>query len=317
MLSRCFLLALCLGISMPSANAQQYPTKPVRLIVPLSAGGSLDTVARILATRLSESLGQPVVVDNRGGGGGSIGAEITARAAPDGYTIMMASSSYMILTLMYQAPYDPVRDFAPITQAATVPLLFVINPAVAANTLSEFIALVRARPGTLNYGSSGNGSFIHLTGELFKSMTGTNIVHVPYKGIAPTIPDLISGQIQFTFSSSAMSHIKSGRLRALAITSRVRSKNLPELPSMHEAGVPGFDSTQWFGVLAPAGTQRPIVDRLQREFAAALQRSDTVSRLAVEATEPVASSPEEFGLLIRSDVAKWGKVIKDAGIREK
>ena len=317
MLNRCLLLALCLGISMPWASAQQYPTKPVRLIVPLSAGGSLDSVARIVATRLSESLGQPVVVDNRGGGGGSIGAEITARAAPDGYTIMMASSSYMILTLMYKAPYDPVRDFTPITQAASVPLLFVINPALAANNLGEFVALARARPGTLNYGSSGNGSFIHLTGELFKSMTATNIVHVPYKGIAPTIPDLISGQIQFTFSSSAMSHIKSGRLRALAITSRVRSKNLPELPSMHEAGVPGFDVTQWFGVLAPAGTPRPIVDRLQREFAAALQRPDTISRLAVEATEPVASSPEQFGLLIRSDVAKWGKVIKDAGIREK
>ena len=317
MLNRCLLLALCLGISMPWASAQQYPTKPVRLIVPLSAGGSLDSVARIVATRLSESLGQPVVVDNRGGGGGSIGAEITARAAPDGYTIMMASSSYMILTLMYKAPYDPVRDFTPITQAASVPLLFVINPALAANNLGEFVALARARPGTLNYGSSGNGSFIHLTGELFKSMTGTRIVGIYYKGAARAATAVASGETQMMFSSvaSIMPHIKSGRVKALAVTSARPSALAAGLPTLAASGLPGFELVRTDAVYVPAITPVAIVNRLIAEIVRFLSTKDAQEKFLTLEADVIANSPQEHLDSLNSRITILGKLIKDAGIK--
>lgn len=309
------LLALCLGIGV-QAGAQDYPTKPVRLIVGVAPGGGVDTLTRSIATRLTESLKQTVVVDNRTGAGSSIATEITARAAPDGYTLMMVTASLVIYPSMYRASYDPLRDVAPVIQVVTVPLLVVINPAVPAQTVSALIALAKEKPGTINYASSGSGGFIHLTGELFKAATGTDLVHIPYKGNAAVYPDLIAGQTQvgFTAISSAMPHVKSGRLRALAVTSRARSKSVPELPSLAEAGVPGFDVTQWYGVVATAGTPRPVIDRLQREITAVLKQPDVIARLAMEG-DSINSSPAQFAQHIRSEFEKWGKVIRQTGIR--
>lgn len=309
-------LALCLGITMPCAWAQHYPTKPVRLIVPLAPGGGVDSLARGIAASLTESMKQTVVVDNRAGAAGSIGALLAARAAPDGYTLLMASSTFLLYPLLHSGSYDPVRDFQPVTQAVSLPLLLVVNSAVPANTVREFIALARAKPGTLNYGSSGSGGFPHLASELLKMMTGTNLVHVPYKGNATALPDLIAGRIQFMFVGLALAtpHIKSGRLRGLAVSGRARLKNAPEYPSLDEAGVPGYDATQAYGVLAPAKTPRPIIDQLQREIAAALQRPEVLSLLAIDGSEPVAGSPEQYGEHIRMEIDKWRKVIKEAGI---
>ena len=310
------LLALCLGMSESWAGAQDYPTKPVRLIVGVAPGGGVDTLTRSIAARLAESFKQTVVVDNRTGAGSSIATELTARATPDGHTLMMVTASLVIYPAMYRASYDPVRDFAPVTQVVTVPLLVVINPAVPAQTAGELITLAKGRPGTINYASSGSGSFIHLTGELFKVATGTDLVHIPYKGNAAVYPDLIAGQTQlgFTAISSAMPHVKSGRLRGLAVTSRARSKGVPEFPSLAEAGVPGFDVTQWYGVVAPAGTPRPVIDRLQREIAAVLQQPEVIVRLAMEG-DSVNSSSAQFGQHIRGELDKWVKVIKQTGIR--
>jgi tripartite-type tricarboxylate transporter receptor subunit TctC len=287
------------------------------MIVPLAAGGAMDTVARAVAVKLTDRFKQTVVVDNRSGAAGSIGAELTAHAVPDGYTILMASASYVTHTLMYRAPYDPERDFAPVTQATSQPYVVVVNPAVPAHTIAEFVALAKSKPGTLNYGSSGSGSFIHLCGELFASMTKTQLVHIPYKGIAAAYPDLIAGQIQFTFGSSisAMPHIKTGRLRPLAVTSRNRAKSLPDLPTISETVAPGFDVTQWYGVLGPRGLPQPIIEKLQREFTAVLRDPDTIAKLAADGSEPAPSTPAEFAAHIKSEREKWAKVIKQAGIR--
>ncbi|MBI4192679.1 MAG: tripartite tricarboxylate transporter substrate binding protein [Betaproteobacteria bacterium] len=317
MLNLRLLSMLCLSMSVPWAWAQDYPTKPVRLIVPLAPGGGVDNFARGIAASLTESLKQTVVVDNRAGAAGSLGAGLVARATPDGYTLLMASASFLIYPLINPGPYDPVRDFAPVTHAVSQPLLLAINSVVPAKTVSELIALARAKPGTLNYGSSGNGGFPHLAAELFKAMTATNLVHIPYKGASAALPDLIAGQIQFMFGGLAliMPHIKSGKLRGLALSGRTRLKNAPEFPTLHEAGVPGFDATQSYGVLAPAGTPRPVIDRLQREIAVALQRPELIAQLAIDGQEPVASSPRQFERHIRSELDKWRKVIKEAGVR--
>jgi tripartite-type tricarboxylate transporter receptor subunit TctC len=300
-----------------TAQAQLYPTKPIRLIVPLAAGGSMDIIARGVAQKLTDRLGQTVVVDNRPGAGGSIGAELTAHAVPDGYTLMMASASYVTHALMYRAPYHPVRDFAPITQVSAQPYVLVVHPAVPAATAGELITYAMSNPGHLNYASSGNGGLIHLTGELFKSMTGVSLVHVPYKGMAAAYSDMLGGQVQLGFPAtvSALPHIKSGKLRGLAVTSRVRAKILPDLPPLHEAGVPGFDVTQWYGMLAPAGTPPTIVDRMQREVAALLTQPDVIARMAADGSEPVSSTPRGFATHIKSEFAKWDGVIRQANIR--
>lgn len=302
---------------MPCAWADDYPNRPVRLIAAIAPGGGLDTTARGIAIRLTENLKQSVVVDNRAGGGGSIGVELVARATPDGYTLLMASSSNLIYTLMYRASYDPLRDFSPVTQATALPLILVSGPALPVKTISELIALAREKPGTINYASAGIGGLPHLTGELFKMMTATNLVHVPYKGGSSPFADLLSGQIQLVVTAivSAMPLIKGGRLRGLAITSRKRSTTVSEFPTLDEAGVPGFDVTQWFGVLAPATTPRPVIDRLQREISIVLQQPEFIARLAADGSEPVASSPVQFALHMRSELEKWRRVIKQAGIR--
>jgi len=300
-----------------TGQAQPYPTKPIRLIVPLAPGGSMDIIARGVAQKLTDRLGQTVVVDNRPGAGGSIGAELTARAVPDGYTLMMASASYVTHALMYRAPYHPVRDFAPITQVSAQPYVLVVHPAVPAATAGELITYARSNPGHLNYASSGNGGLIHLTGELFKSMTGVSLVHVPYKGMAAAYPDILAGQVQLGFPAtvSALPHIKSGKLRGLAVTSRVRAKILPDLPPLHEAGVPGFDVTQWYGMLAPAGTSPIVVARMQREVAALLTQPDVIARMAADGSEPVSSTSRGFATHIKSEFAKWDGVIRQANIR--
>lgn len=311
------LLTLCLVAGIPCAGAQQYPTKPVRLIVPLAPGGGVDSLARGIAASLTESMKQSIVVDNRAGAAGSIGALLTARAAPDGYTLLMASSTFLLYPLLHSGSYDPVRDFEPVTHAVSLALLLVVESAVPANTVREFIALARAKPGSLNYGSSGGGGFPHLASELLKAMTGTNLVHVPYKGNATAMPDLIAGRIQFMFIGLALAtpHIKSGRLRGLAVSGRTRLKSAPEYPTLDEAGVPGYDATQVYGVVAPAKTPRSIVNQLQREIATALKRPEVLSLITTDGAEPVASSPEQYGDTIRRDLDKWRKVISQAGIR--
>lgn len=311
------LSALALGLCAAGANSQGYPAKPIRLIVPLAPGGAMDTVARSLSLKLTEALGQTVVVDNRGGGGGSIGAELVARAAPDGYTLLMASASSVIHPIMYKAQYDPVRDFAPVSQVTTQPYVIVVNPAVPAKTVTELVAYAKSNPGKLNYASSGNGSLIHLTGELFKYATGIEMVHVPYKGIGAAYPDLIGGQIQLTFGSiiSALPQIRAQRLRALAVTSAQRSKSLPEVPSVAEAGIPGFVVTNWYGVVAPAGTPHNIVERLHREIIKALQLADLVTRLTNDGAEAAGSSPQLFAAHIKAERDKWARVIKQTGIK--
>jgi tripartite-type tricarboxylate transporter receptor subunit TctC len=308
------LLGLALTVA---AAAQNYPTRPVRMIVPLAAGGGMDITARGVAQKMNDALGQSMVIDNRPGGGGSIGAELTAHAAPDGYTLMMASATMITHKLLYKPLYDPIRDFTAITQVSSQPYVLVINPAVPATSMAEFIAYARANPGKLNFSSSGTGSLIHLTGELFNTMAGVKLVHIPYKGIAASYPDLFAGQIQLTFASiiSATPHIKSGKLRALGVTSKTRLRSMPELPPFAESGVPGFDVVQWYGILAPAATPRPVIDRVHKAVAGALTQPDVIARMASEGAEPVGNTPQAFAAHIKAELAKWAAVIKQAGIK--
>ncbi len=318
--TRLIVKASLVGILIVNSGmtaGQNYPNRPVRLIVPLAPGGGMDTIARGVAQKLTETLGYTVIVDNRGGAGGNVGAEITAHAAPDGYTIMMASASLVTNVLLYPARYDPAKDLAAISQVTAQPYVLISVPSVPATTVSELIAYAKANPGRLNYASSGKGGLIHLTSELFQSMTGTRIVHIPFTGMGAAYPDILSGRIQVAFPSiiSAMPHIKSGRLRALAVTTRARTKSLPDVAPLSETGVPGFDVTQWYGLLAPAATPRAIVERLQRETVTLLRLPDVVSRMASDGSEPIGSTPAQFTAHIRSEIQKWTKVVKAAGIR--
>ena len=301
------------------AKAQDYPTKPIRLVVPFAAGGATDVLARLVGERLTASLGQQVVVDNRPGAGGNIGSDLVARAEPDGYTILMgAVGTHAINPSLYpKMPYDPVKDFAPVTLVASVPNVLVVNPEVPANSVQELIDLAKAKPGELNFASSGNGTSIHLSGELFKAMTGTDIVHVPYKGSGPAVTDLLGGQVQMMFDNmpSSLPHVKAGKLRALGVTSAKRSPALPEVPTIAEAGVPGYDATSWFGILAPAGTPEPVVTRLQGAIVQALGEPEMRQRMADLGAEPVGDTPAEFGQFIAAEIAKWAKVVNDAGVK--
>jgi tripartite-type tricarboxylate transporter receptor subunit TctC len=301
------------------AKAQDYPSKPIRLVVPFAAGGATDVLARLVGERLTASLGQQVVVDNRPGAGGNIGSDIVARAEPDGYTILMgAVGTHAINPSLYpKMPYDPVKDFAPVTLVASVPNVLVVNPEVPAKSVQELIDLAKAKPGELNFASSGNGTSIHLSGELFKAMTGTDIVHVPYKGSGPAVTDLLGGQVQMMFDNmpSSLPHVKAGKLRALGVTSAKRSPALPEVPTIAEAGVPGYDATSWFGILAPAGTPEPVVTRLQGAIVQALGEPEMRQRMADLGAEPVGDTPAEFGQFITAELAKWAKVVNDAGVK--
>jgi tripartite-type tricarboxylate transporter receptor subunit TctC len=289
----------------------------VRLIVPTVPGTGMDTVARTLGPRLADALGQNFVVDNRGGGSGALAADAARFAVPNGYTLMLASVSLVIRPLLYKVSYDVARDFMPVTQLSAQPYLLMASNSIPAKSVSELVALAKASPGKLNYGSVGNGSQIHLMSELFRIMSGTDVVHVPYKGITLAYPDLISGGIQFMFGGTitGLPHVKAQRVRALAVSGPRRAPALPELPTVAESGVPGFAVTQWYSLLAPAGTPRETVALLYREFNKALQHPEVVARLAAEGSEAVGTTPPQLAAHMKSERAKWVKVIKAAGIR--
>jgi tripartite-type tricarboxylate transporter receptor subunit TctC len=306
-----------LAVLAATAQAQSYPARPIRLIVPLAAGGGMDTIARGVALKLTDSLGQTVVVDNRGGGGGSIGAELVAAAAPDGHTLIMMSATSVIHPMMYQARYDVLRDFAPVTQVTTQPYVIVVNPGLPVKSVTELVAYAKANPDKLNFASSGNGSLIHLATELLKIATGTRMVHIPYKGIGAAYPDLLAGNIQLILASiiSAQPHVRAQRIRALAVTGARRAQSSPELPTVAEAGVPGYAVTQWYGVFGPARMPRAIVERLNRETVKVLHQPEVTARLAADGAEPAGSTPQQFTAHVRAEGAKWAKVIRQTGIK--
>jgi tripartite-type tricarboxylate transporter receptor subunit TctC len=307
---------LLFALALP-AQAQQYPARPIRLIVPLAAGGGMDTVARGVALKLTDTLGQTVVVDNRGGGGGSIGAELVAAAAPDGYTLIMMSATSVIHPMMYKARYETARDFAPVSQVTTQPYVIVVNPGVPATSVKELVGYAKANPDKLNYASSGNGSLIHLATELFRITTGTRMTHIPYKGIGAAYPDLIAGNIQLILASiiSAQPHVKAQRIRALAVTGPKRASSSPELPTVAEAGVPGYAVTQWYAVFAPAGTPKAVVDRLHGDIVKVLQLSEVTMRMTADGAESVGSTPQQLAAHVKAERDKWAKVIKQTGIK--
>jgi tripartite-type tricarboxylate transporter receptor subunit TctC len=303
----------------PFAHAQQYPDKPIRLIVPYPPGGGTDTLARPLAQRLAVELGQPVIVDNRGGAGGNLAMEAVARAPADGYTLVLALTPQLAvnISLYDKVRYDPRHDFAPITLLAEGPYLLVVHPSVPVNSVSELIALAKAKPGELNYATSGIGSGAHMAAELFTSMTGTRMTHTPYKGGGQALTDVLAGHVQLLFAPpvTVTQHITNGRLRALAITGTKRSASLPSVPTMSEAGVPGYDSSVWYGVLAPAGTPKEIVATLNAAMLKILKQPDFHALLVTNGMEPIGSSPTDFSNYIDTEIIKWSKVIKSAAIK--
>jgi tripartite-type tricarboxylate transporter receptor subunit TctC len=299
-------------------HAQTYPARPIRVIVPYPAGGGTDIVMRAIQPMLIERLGQPVVIDNRAGATGAIGTELVARASPDGYTLLLHTSAGLTIAphTQTQARFDPLKDFTPITHATSAPFVLLVHPKVAATSVAQLIALAKARPGELNYASSGGGSSPHLAGLLLCKLAGINMVHIPYKGSGPATTDLLAGQVQTRFSSipPAMPHVKSGRIRALATTGAKRFALLPELPTMNET-LPGFVIDSWYAVLAPAGTPAAVVRKLNAEFVAALHAPDARARLRADGVEPVGSTPQQLGELLKADFERWGPLVKEAGAR--
>ena len=314
---RVVLALLAIAVST-GVFGQVYPSKPIRLIVPFPPGGGTDITARAVAQKLTETWGQTVVTDNRPGANGTIGVDMAAKSAPDGYTLTMISSSHAVNVGLYtKLPYDLVKDLAPITQLTRQPYALVINPSVPARSVKELVALARAKSGALNYGSSGTGGLSHLAGALLGSLTGTELVHVPYKGGAPAMTDVIAGQIHMLFGTLLLTgpHAKAGRLRALAVTTAQRWPGAPELPTMQEAGVPGFEITQWYGLLAPAKTPQPVVDKLNKEIARILHQPDVKEKLATDGAEAVGNTSEQWGTHIRAEVVKYGKLVKQMGLK--
>jgi tripartite-type tricarboxylate transporter receptor subunit TctC len=315
---RLIALVLC-SLFVAAAGAQEaYPSRPVRFILPFPPGGGTDILGRLIAERLSAGLGQPVVTENRGGAGGNVGAEAAAHSAPDGYTIVLVAPSLAISPSLYsKLNYDPVKDFAPISLVATVPNVMITNPSVEAQTLTEFIALARSRPGKMNFGSGGSGTSNHLAGELFNIVTGAKLVHVPYKGVNLAMQGVLAGEIHLVFIGipAALPHIKAGRLRALALVAPQRSPALPEVPTAAEAGLKDFEVTTWYGVMTPAGTPRPIVTRLNAELGRIMHTPDMKERLAGLATDPLTSTPEEFAAYLKQEIAKWGDVVRKANLK--
>ncbi len=314
-----FVLVLALAAGAGQAAAQGYPAKPIRMIVGSSPGGPIDFAARLSALILTEALGQSVMVENRTGAGGTIGNEFVARAAPDGYTLLTASAATLCVapSLYPNLPYDALKDFAAITTVANSTFVLVVHPSLPAKTVMEFIALARSRPRQLHFGSAGSGSVTHLAAELFRRMAGIEAVHVPYKGAAPALIDLIGGRLQFTFDSVLTSspHVKAGKLRALGVTSATRSPVMPELPTIAEAGLPGYEASTWFGLVAPAGTPRDIIAKLNSIMVKSLSSPGTRDRLLAQGLEPVGNTPEQFTQLIRGELPKWAEVVKFSGAK--
>ena len=300
-----------------SALAQAYPTKPVTIIVPFAAGGTTDILARIIGQALTAELGQSVVVDNRAGAGGNIGGQAAAKATPDGHTLFMGTvGTHAINASLYKKmPFDPVKDFAPLTRVANVPNLLVANPAQPYKSVKDLIAYAKANPGKVNFGSSGNGSSIHLSGELFKSLAKVDMQHVPYKGSAPAVTDLLGNQIGIMFDNmpSAIQHVRSGKLVPLAVTTAKRSPELPSVPTIAEAGVPGYEATSWFGMFAPAGTPAPVLAKLNAAIVKVLAQPDVKKKINEQGAEVYSETPEQFAAFIQAESVKWGKVVKESG----
>jgi tripartite-type tricarboxylate transporter receptor subunit TctC len=310
--------ALALVAAPGLALAQAYPSKAVRLIVPFAAGGSTDIIGRTIAQKLNETWGQPVLVDNRPGGSTVIGTDVVAKSAPDGYTLLVTPAPFTIVpSLIAKLPYDPAKDFEPITLINTTPLVIVVHPGVPAKSIKELIALAKAKPGALNFGSSGSGGSNHLAGELFNAMAGVKMVHIPYKGNAPALADLVGGHVDAVFNglTSAMPLIKSGRLRALAVTSLGRTAALPEMPTLDELGLKGFQAVAWNGLSAPARTPKDVIARVNSDVVKIVRSAELAERLKAEGSDPVGNSPAEYSAFLRDEIAKWAKVIKLAGVK--
>ena len=311
------LFCACATAAAQTPDASRFPTKPIRLIVPFPPGGSNDILGRFLAQKMSDRLGQQTIVDNRAGADGIIGTELAARAPADGHTLVIVSTSYTMNPAIHKLPYDPVKSLAPISLIASGGNVIAVHPSLPIKTVKELIAVAKAKPGQLRYASSGIGGFNHFGGELFNSMAGVKLVHVPYKGGGPAMLDVMSGQVEMTFCTliQAVPHMRSGKLKALGVGSARRSPLLPEVPTIAESGVPGYDGTIWWGVLGPAGIPGAIVTRLNTEIGVILRDPEMGKRLVAEAAEPVIETPEAFGKLIVNDIGKWGSVAKQAGLR--
>jgi tripartite-type tricarboxylate transporter receptor subunit TctC len=312
------VLAITCSALAHAQSTPPYPTKPIRIIVPQSAGASSDLTARLIGQKLSVVFGQPVVVDNRPGAGSIIGTDLVAKAAPDGYTLLVVASSITLNpTLHKNLPFDPVRDLAPITQLSAFPNMLTVHPGLPVKTVKELIALAKAKPGSINYGSSGAATGTHLSAELFKYMTGIDMVHVPYKGGGPAVQALLGGQVQLNFATivSVLPFVRAGKLRGIAVTTAKRSPSAPDIPTIAESGVPGYDHGPWNGFLAPAKTPPAVIARLNEETARVLQLPETKAVFLNEGAEPVGNKPEEFGAIIKGETAKWAKVIQAAGIK--
>lgn len=312
------MLLICTTGALAQQDAA-YPVKPIRIIVPSAPGSGPDIMARAIGQKLNESLGQPIVVDDKPGAGGIIGSEAAAKSAPDGYTLIMANAgSHAVNASLYaKLPYDPVKDFAPITLVAVAPNILIVHPTLPARTAKDLIALARTRPGELTFGSGGNGSTAHLSGELFRTMAGINVVHIPFKGSPAAVIGVIAGQIVMAFPNipPALPHVRSGKLKALAVTTAKRSAALPDLPTIAESGLPGYEATAWFGVLAPAGTSSAIIAKLNSAIVKSVHVREMRERLSAEGTEAVGNTPEQFAQIIKTDIAKWAKVVKASGAK--
>jgi len=313
------LLATLASAPVAAQTTASYPSKPIKLIVPFPPGGSTDILARTLGQKLNEAWGQPVIIDNRGGAGGSIGADLAAKSPADGYTLMMGHIGTLAvnISLYSKLPYDPVKDFTPVSMVAVVPNVLVVNPSQPYKTVPELIAYAKAHPGKLDYSSGGNGSAAQLALEYFKLQSKTFIVHVPYKGTAPSVVDVIGGQVAMTMTGApaVMPHVKSGRLRALAVSSAKRLDALPDIPTIAEAGIPGFEATQWYGVVAPAGTPPAVVQKLNVEINKIMQSKEMRERLNAEGAIASPGTPEQFGTYIKAEIVRWAAVIKAAGMK--
>ena len=311
------LLALPFAAMSGHATAQAYPTKPVRWIVAFAPGGGADNLARVVQSAWSEALGQSVVIDNRGGGGGTIGTEMTARSAPDGYTLLLVATGHTVnASLMPKLPYDPVKSFTSISLVASQSNILTVHPSVPVKTVKELVALAKSKPGGLSYASGGNGSTPHLSGELLKLMTGANLTHIPYKGSGPAIVDLLAGQVQLMFVGpiSIEQHVKAGKLRPIAIADKKRMPIFPDVPTMTEAGFPGIETGTWYGLLGPAGMPAPIVNKLYGTMVKVLAQPDVKSRLLAQGVDIVASKPAELEVFLKEEIAKWRKVVREAKV---
>ena len=318
MRGRSFSIAIALALLVPAASAQNYPSKPVRFIVPYAAGGSSDIIARLYGQRLSETLGQNFVVDDRPGAGGVVGTDILAKSPPDGYSLILQDMPHTINPAVYgRVPYDPLKDFTTLTLVARAPQWLFLNPSVPAKSARELVALAKAQPGKFTIGSAGNGSGTHLMAELFMRGAGVELTHVPYKGAGPAVTATVGGEMNMVFTSmpAAVAYVQSGRLRPVGVTTAQRHPSHPEVPTFEESGVPNMVLHHWFGVLAPAGLSRPIRDKLTREFTAAASHPAIVERYRALILEPAITTPEEFRKLIENDLARWGKVVREAGIK--